>query len=171
MKTIIPSFILLFLIFNHLQSQQLVNIRIYKNDNSYLKMYQDTAEFKIYTKEYLDTMEYRTYKKNNQDTIVFFNRLQKYHYIEGKGTFNIKDSIIHINPVHLKRIGGSKTNMYLTDTVCLRNRKVKFRIERKGNLCCVRGPLKKKPKLRFSLKFGFYKVITTHSNEITMCRE
>jgi len=171
MKTIISSLILLFLIFNYLQSQQLVNIGVYRNDSSYLKMYQDTAEFKIYTKECQDTMEYRIYKKENQDTIKFFNRLQRYHYIEGKGTFNIKDSIIHINLMYLKRIEGNKTNMNLIDTVWLKKGDVNFSIKKEGNSCCVRGPLKKKPKLKFSLKFGYYKVIFTHSNEITMCSE
>lgn len=72
---------------------------LYQNDSSYLKLNGDTAEFAIYKKLYTDTMEYRLYKKTHQDTIRFFNRLQRYRHIQGKGAFYVKDSVIYIQTI------------------------------------------------------------------------
>ena len=256
----ITLFILLFLTCGHLHSQQLEKYCVFKNDSSYLKLYQDSiAEFKIYKKTYPDTMLYQAYKRTHQDTAMYFNMLQRYCQMEGKGTFYLKDSAIYINTalsdeeyypkfenvgnsnfngklslevfsqdnkkikefdiiirgkgyydkktyydgvceidllnvkkngsiqvvvennsihksyvgitIPLKSINTDKIKVYLTDIVWIRNKLLKFKIERKNNSFCVIGPIEEHSKRRFNLKYGFHQIVRFNFFGITLCSE
>jgi hypothetical protein len=75
MKRIISIFVFLVALHN-LNAQQLNTHHLYKNGYSYLKLNNDTAEFKIY---------------NNKLTC---------NYMKGKGTFYIEDSVIYVKTTY-----------------------------------------------------------------------
>jgi hypothetical protein len=72
-------------------------------------------------------------------------------------------------------IKTDKIKVYLTNIIWIRNRIEKFKVEKSGDSYCVTGPLQDKPKskLKFNLKYGFYRIVSAHSysRSITMCSE